>query len=86
MLASQTDSDVMVKKRNFMKSMGTFRRPIVVILAVYVPIYVYHDTRLHGTPDRNKISIFFLSSTESTVQDFLHDTVHCSFTMHTLEK
>ena len=43
MLASQTDSDVKVKKRNFMNSMGMFRTPIAVILAVYVSIYVYHD-------------------------------------------
>jgi len=38
-----TDSDVKVKKRNFMNFTGTFRTPTVVILAVYVPIYVYHD-------------------------------------------
>ena len=39
-----TDSDIKVKKRNFMNSMGMFRTPTAVIFAVYVPIYVYHDT------------------------------------------
>jgi hypothetical protein len=37
------DSDIKVRKKNFMNSMGTFRTPIAVILALCVPIYVYHD-------------------------------------------
>jgi hypothetical protein len=39
-----TDSDIKVKKRIFMNSIGTFRTPTAVILAVYVPIDVYLDT------------------------------------------
>jgi len=38
-----TNSDIKVKKRNFMNSTGTFRTPKAVILAVCVPIYVHHD-------------------------------------------
>jgi len=44
------------------------------------------NTRLRDTPDRNEISIFFPSSSESNVQDFLHHSVHCSFTKYTLGK
>jgi len=37
------DPDIKVRKRNIMNSMGAFRTPIAVILALCVPIYVYHD-------------------------------------------